>query len=311
MAYFIGAVNVNNVLAQQADKPMMITANAITASAVVAWRSSGSFASGVDETAAGFAASRVFDGFHHLQTKPTTLADPVYLLIDMSASAGSFDCVALIGHNFGEMATPVTVTMQIADDSAFTSSLRDVATKVDVLGKRAVWYSLGIPAGGSFESYSGVQYARLKIAGHDRVPAVGQLILGSRHQMSQRPDQPYDDAETHSDTVDFISQGGAVSRYARNVGRREFRPTWSPAGVDAFSLDDLATLRAWFAATAQGSKPFVYIDKPESEKEATGITRTAHYVLAQPSLTMPLEGPVLRKGSFVFVETSPFVLGES
>lgn len=314
MAYSTGSVSAGNQSAIAANKPLfMVSKTAAGMAQALArseWRTTGSFSSGSDQTATGYSTARSYDHFPAVETMPDNSTTPNYLIFDFGTPGIAFDSVAIVGHNFGSMLTTVSVDIEIANDTAFSSGLRTIGTIASMTAGRVCWLSLGIPAGASFEAYTGVQYARVKMTGIDRVPTIGQVVFGTRYQMSQRSNVPYDDQEFHSNVVDFVSQGGHLSRYVRHSGRRDFNLAWTPTGADAYGLDDLTTLRSWFAAIEYGSKPFLFIDQPEAEKHATGITKQAHYVTASPDLALPAKGPSERSGAFSFSEIAPFVSSE-
>ena len=314
--------------ALEADKPLMVPTNlAEHYQNSAEWRTGGSWATGSDDTATGYATARVFERFPSVQTKGTTAGTVHYLIFDLDTSttssvlgdAARFDTVAIINHNFGSL-TPgaghhAKVEVEVSNNSNFSSAYT-IAERDEIQDdRRLIFWSLGAPEGNSYEHYTDIRYLRLKITMSisTAAPSIGQVILGRRYQMSQRPNVPYDDQAFTSEVSDFSSTSGIVARYVRHAGRRKFAPTWNPTGADGFGLDDLTTLRDWFENCGYGSKPFLYLDKPHSERETalTGTTRIGHYCMASPALNIPAEGPVLRVAAFEFTESAPFVSGES
>jgi len=322
-----GSVSAGDQSAVAADKPLFIATNAAEfPQQTPQWRTGGNWASGSDDTAAGYSGRRAYDRQPQNQTKATTSGTTFYLLFDLHTTstdpsigeAATIDAVAVLNHNLGTLLTgadTATVSVQISETLSFTINYT-IASRAGInTDERIIFYNLGVPEGGSFETYTGVRYARLKIETTTSIipPSIGQVILGRRRQVSARPDVPYDDQALASNTTDFVSESGTITRYTRYSGGRTFAPTWTPTGSDAYSLDDVTTIRQWFEDCSYGSKPFLYVDKPHSERETsqTGITRSGHYVLAEPALEMPAEGPVLRNASLSFTEIAPFQTGET
>lgn len=327
MAYSKGTLTSGQTQALEADKPVMIATNlAEYPQNAAQWRTSGSWSSGSDDTAAGYGTARAADRFPNVQTKGSTAGTVHYLLFDLHTSATSstlgdaarFDTVAILNHNFGTL-TPggghyAKVEVEISNNADFSSEYT-IATRDQIqTDQRLIFWSLGAPEGNTYEHYTDVRYLRLKItmSTSTAAPSIGQVILGRRYQMSSRPNVPYDDQAFESQVADFAANSGVISRYVRNSGGRRFSPSWSPTGSDLFGLDDLTTLRDWFKNCGYGSKAFLYLDKPYSERETAlvGVTRSGHYVLAAPGLKMPAQGPQVRAAAFDFTEIAPFVSGE-
>ena len=325
MAYSKGNLGSAVIDAVKADKPVMIPTNlAEYPNAAAQWRTGGSWASGTDDTATGYGGRRAYDRFPSNQTKGTTAGTTFYLLFDLKTDAasvgdaGTFDTVAILNHNLGTLLTGVhtaQIDVEISNSSDFSSEYT-IASRANITtDKRIIFWNLGTPEGATYETYTAVQYARIKITTTTSIaaPSIGQVIFGKRYQMSQRSNVPYDDEHYQSEVADFISQSGNISRYKRNSGGRVFDLSFSPTGVDGFGLDDLSTLRDWFKNCDYGSKPFLFLDKPYSERETAldGVTRNGHYVISDPALNLTASGPSLREGAFSFRELAPFVAGES
>jgi len=325
VAYSLGTLSAAVQSALLADKPMMVPTNLAEFPQTAAqWRTAGSWASGSDDTATGYGGRRAYDRFPNSQTKGTTAGTTFYLIFDMHTTAatvgdaGTFDTVAILNHNLGTLlgaGETAAVSVEISDNSNFSSAY-EVANRTNITtDKRLIWWSLGVPEGTTYKTITGARYARVKITTSASIaaPSIGQVIFGRRYQMSQRSNVPYDDEQYQSTVVDFRSQGGVVSRYKRNSGGRVFEPSWNPTGSDGFGLDDVTTLRSWFKNCDYGSRPFLFIDKPYSERETafTSVTRAGHYVVADPALNMVASGPTLREAGFRFDEVAPFLSGES
>ncbi|MEK0431764.1 MAG: hypothetical protein RL139_1568 [Gemmatimonadota bacterium] len=317
MAYAIGTLSAGNQSAYLADKPLFLGRNALAYyNAAPQWRTGGSGTwAETDTTNSTWPTSLTYDRYQHIASRPAgSSASLFYLLLDLDSTAGeSIDSVAILGNNFCSYSgNTVTVTIQIADDSTFSSNVRTIATwtcNYSALGsQRLTCWNLG-PSGGAYEVYTSLRYARLRIQGSTNFssatpPEVSELILGRRRQMSAAPDEPWDPYGFESDVIDHRGGTGVDTRYTRVEARRHLRPTWTPSPSDRYSLDDAATVLALYRDTAHGTRPFLWCEAPYSSPFI------AQWMLASGGFSLPYVSVLQKSFGLDMMEQAPTVESE-
>ena len=96
MAYSFAEISATEQALRDADKPMLI-GQAIPVTPIFAgWNTTGYVASG-DSSATGYPASRAFDSFSHLNTKPTGTASAWFFVMQFPSPGIEFDWFGTIG----------------------------------------------------------------------------------------------------------------------------------------------------------------------------------------------------------------------
>jgi hypothetical protein len=283
MAYSSAALSANVLAAMAADKPLILGTNVLRdmAAADLQWRTTGSFSSGSSGTDTSYPTRRLYDGYVSLATRPSSAQNTWYLLMQWS-SAVAFDSICIIGHNFGAM----TVTLQVADDAAFTSNLVTLATwtLAGATLKRQTSFAL-THAGGSALKYSAVSYARLKFDGTSLRPEIAEILLGERRQLLHNPAEPWAPDDYHSEVSDVRTLGGQMTRYMWYRGQRRISAELST--YDTASATDLVTL--YTTDLAYGTKPFLWVDQPTTAPQKAFLM-----MLDDPDQSIPYDGPCER-----------------
>ena len=256
MAYSAADLSAADIASAAADKPIL-GALMVYAPTSKEWSAAGAF-SGADATAADSPARRAYDGFTDLITKPSSAAVTWYYLLDIIAAGVAIDFVAILGHNFGTI-TGLTVTLEIADNSEFTTNLLAIASMSPGTSNDRLIDLVLESGGGTARRYSAVQYARLKITGTSGTPEIGELILGQRCQMQYKPNRPYNPNLTAADSEGFRSKSGIKTTYIQNRGARRLIAGLTVSG--STKIDDVET---WWSNTRQGTQPFVWIEDPNT-----------------------------------------------
>jgi hypothetical protein len=305
-------VTAAELAARARDLPILVGSNAVEDyNALPRWSTTGSWASGSDVTAPAGPTRRVFDRRGTARSFPTLVpgAASYSLLFDLAEgtdAAHTIDTLAIWSDNFRALDADVTVYVDIANNSAFTTDLRtiaefDIGARGDV--ERLVSTDLG-PGGD--ERYTGVRWVRVRVTttavgGFTVVPEIGEVVLGRRRQCSAQPSTPYEEQGVEADVVDHESQSGASTRYVRWRGRRTFDIRWRLGG-DGDAIGFETTLREFWRESGDGTKVFAWIESPIDAPYAV------HFCAADPPvLSLPRQGPVERSSSFRFVEVAPFM----
>jgi len=255
MAYSAADVAAADRTLAAADCPML-GAQMVVSPNDAEWRQGGSWAAGSDESAAANPARWGYDGFTDLVTKPGTSQTTWYYLLSLSSSPITFDFVAILGHNFGTI-TGLTVSVEIANNNAYSTNLLEVTSfSPGTSNDRLVDLVLG---GATAQRYTSVPYVRLKITGTSGAPEVGELILGKRCQLQNKPDRPYDNAKLYQNAGYFVADSGVRQDYAWSRGARQLVATIPVTGATK-----IAEVRDWFDDTQQGTRRFVWVEDPNT-----------------------------------------------
>lgn len=299
MAYSFADLSATEIADAAADKPLLLGESVIAAAKAdgafaAEWSAAGSFA-GADITATGYPVARAYDRAWNTWTKPNAAATTHYLLFDLGATVAAFDHCIIGGHNFGTIGG-LTVSLEIANASTFATDLIELASwSPGSSNKRLVDLSLGHGVDAAPNVYSSVRYLRIKTTGGSHTPQIGEIILGRRRQVTNRPRLPYDPISADSEVADFESRSGITTRYTLNRGRVVLSPQFSTSATA-----DRTPFTSWWADCAQGTKPFVYIEEPQTTPGA------ARLMLTQPSFRMPAKTYNFRTIDLSMSEIGPF-----
>ena len=293
-----------------ADKPMLVSQSLVSPT-VARWNDAGTTTDAAT-TAADGPAVRAFDNIGSLQTKDTS-ADLTarYLVFDIGASSTiSFDTCLILNHNLNSGGFQ-TVSLEIADDAAFTSNLIEIfkytvsGTSDDRLlctNLNSAGGSSTYDANGTAQRYSGVRFVRVKItaaSGTARQAKIGEVWLGTRYQLQRNPDVPWNNKDEFSQVTEFKALSGLTRRYVHYRGQavRSFRASISASA-------EITVIENWFNGINEGTNPFLYIETPSSAAEAYLM------ILDNTALNFPLVGPFERVLSFSMTEQPPYLSRE-
>ena len=294
-----------------ANRPILLAKNALTTTGgSLEWNKNTGVFSETEYPDPLYPSNRALDGYAHLPAKPLQAAVNVWYLLMRADTSIAFDSMVILGHNFGDCAAAgVNVSLQIADDAAFSSNLETLTASNVTTNRRHVALSLDHDGSVSLadititqKRYTGVAYVRLRLASvnfsnFSSAPQIGEVILAKRWQLYQKPDEPWDDLQFRSSVSDAESKSGVITRYVRHAGRRVLS-----AGFTFATETHAAQLRNAYIEAAYGTKPIVWIDNPAS----TYPTQAALYGYLQPDLSIPYQGPYERTAQVEFTEVAPF-----
>jgi len=203
-------------------------------------------------------ALRAYDSLVGLATyhAAATTDDVWYYVLDLGTTV-TIDYAAIIGHNFGTIGG-VTITLEIANDGAFSSNLKTIATwTTPTTDNRLIELTLKHTGTDALE-YSGLQYARLKISkvGTNITPQIGELILGKQYQLQHRPANGFDPTSLHGESEIVRTSGGVVYKTLRYDRRFDLNATLTEK--DTNRVNDLIN---WYKNSGRG---FIWIWEPNS-----------------------------------------------
>jgi hypothetical protein len=278
------------------NKPVLVGSNVLRPELVnsMQWRQGGQWSAGTDETDADGQTKAAGDGYTGRKTYPDALQTTWYFMMKWTTTA-SFDCAAIIGHNFSGLAL-TTCQLQVADNTAFSTNLRTIASWTPGTStKRLVSLALDHDAGGA-RVYSGVEYARLKlVSGGSIRPRIGELILGTQVQLSFKPDDDYDPHGQVSGVALTESYSGVVSGVTHYRQRREL-----DAALTLHDSTEAAKVTTWWTDCRGGTRPFLWIDDPTSGPQSAALM-----AMPEPEARLPYESANVRSSRIKAVEQGP------
>ena len=295
------------------DKPMLVVQTA-SSPTDADWNTSGELdGSGDSQTAIAFPSVRAYDSIGSLPTKirsdsaPISAASPKYFNFEFF-TAISFDTLLIVGHNLNSQSF-TSVALELADNDAFSSNVIEIG-KYTISGttdNRILLTNLNSAGGsstyspsGTAQRYSSVQRARLKIIhSGSKTPAIGEIFLGTRHQLQRNPDVAWNNKDELSEVSEFKALSGLTRRYIQYRGQalRQFR-----ASIAASA--EITVIETWWDAIEEGTKPFVYIETPSTNAQAMLM------IMETPKLSFPLVGPSERVLAFNMIEQPPYLARE-
>lgn len=232
----------------------LLAAQAIPASpTTVKWVDSAQVGSGnigtwTNRAHASYPVARAYDGYPHLDTRTdATVSSTWYYAMDLGALT-EFDCLFLIGTNFGTLAL-TTVELQVADDNAFSTNLTTQAS-VTASDDRMIDLTM---VNGRITA----QYVWLKLSkGSSFTPQFGEMIIGRRRQLKNMPINPFDPTSLHDEVSRARSMGGVT--HSTVFHRRRFDLNLSLSTHEDTHTNNLIS---WFQNVRNS---FVWIWKPNT-----------------------------------------------
>ena len=219
----------------------------------------------------------------------------------------SFDTLIIAGHNFNSTGVS-NVQLQLSNNYNYSSGVIGPYESGALSGDndRIICTNLNSEDSGSYDAsgtaqrYSNVEWCRLVVTHSGNVtPEVGEIFLGTRHQLQRNPNVPWDDKAEFSQTTDFKALSGLVKRYVAYRGQA-IRTFVAPIA----SSDEITVIDNWWDGIEEGTKPFVYVETPSTSAKAYIM------VVDAPSLSFPLVGPFERVLSFDMTEQPPYLARE-
>jgi hypothetical protein len=255
------------------DKPLVGVRNVLDYATSITWTSS----AGVPRSDGN--ESRAHDGKTSLSTSPSVGAPNNHLQIVLSG-APAFDFFAVILDD--DPVGNINTRIDIADDAAYTVRLESNIGNDGGSSPRGSDLTLGDSGNAAPNSYSGVVYLRAVFSNvASFTPVLRELFIGSRVQLANHPERPYDEYNRSGNTAIHEAHSGSQERYVYSKGKRnvaaQLRPTTDQKAAD---LESIYTLSDY------GNAPLIWIQEPTTAPTDFNLM---HF--RDPSLQMPHVGP--------------------
>lgn len=255
----------------------------------VKWTKDGNPA-GTTYNLADFPPKYAMDHYGHLVTKPdASVPDTVWYFNFKVPTTASFECFAIIGHNFADISGGVDIELQIASDSAFTD---------DSILYTATNRTSAVRVGGIVPTTivsSGAVYGRLRLeANANFVPEIGELWLGEMIVINTIPTGPFDDRKRLTNREDQQSLSGVITSYSTSYLGSEWDFNFLIGNDTAREA-----LRDAYIESSGFKKLVLFFPDPEYTSDV--------YLAKGPSqLNLILNGPLIRNGDYALRESAPF-----
>ena len=334
MAVTVGTLASVEITAMAAGTPFFVGSNALRdRNAAAVWSLSGTWAdsapaglSNCDDAA--YPTRYLHDDVLYNVTRPSSDAvgeSTVYLLLDLDDAAGhAIDTAWLYLNNGTALGGDVDITLQVADNAAFSTNLRQLVT----WAANGVGKLIDVRLGGTYASpasYTTVRYARLmietaRVGGFEsgNLPEIGELVLGRRRCLARKPRLPWD-PEAEESAIDWFEADttGVVGGDVRWRRRGHWTLALRPNSTTGAGIDETANLRSLHDDTDGFTRPMLYVDEPTIAGETTGTTYVGHgdghFVFTpSPASIMPYLAAYqsAREAEIELIELPPFQSSE-
>lgn len=254
MAWTATALAAPETTARDAGRPILIGANLCDGRRPI-WSSDTGLYADTDRSAALAPAYLTCDRRASKQSYPGTADTPFYLVHDAFAAGSEFDCFALLNYESVGATFPVTLTIEIADNAAFTTNLTTLWTDVDPAARVV----------GLFTSrYTGSGYIRMRVgSAANFTPYVGEFWIGRRRQLWGRIKTGADRLGVTSTLAMSSAASSHQGASPMAIGRQDL-PINMHVMDNNSSLQDGTSLSSWWTEIGHGHKPFLWCDEPSS-----------------------------------------------
>lgn len=311
MAWSRASLSAAQIARTQLDKPIIAAEQVLRDGILGAkWVQASETWASADRSAAGYELTRLGSGMPSLISFPS-LTGPTVTTVRaiFSLDSVAFDCLGLF--NLSPLGFDHSITVQIADDSAFSSNVQTIASWTNVQPRRLASFDLihfDDPVISVFQRYSGVDWLRVTWTSASNLFAsglrLGELHLGRRRQMWVKSDVgEFDDFEMDGIASVFEAHGGDRWKYQAFGGRGVRRLAFRPHGGE--DIDQVSELREMWRECGYGRRPVMYCEKPN-----TVPNRAMMMSWEGDGFALPIEEYRNRTFSGVLMEQSPFLAEE-
>lgn len=311
MAWSRASLSAAQIAKCQADKPIIVAESCLAAGGFSGkWVQSAETWASTDRAAGGYGLERMGSGHPALISYPV-LTGPTVTTVRaiFSLTLAEFDAVGLF--NLAPLAFDQTITVQIADDSAFSSNVQTIASWSNVQPRRLASFDLihfDDPTTSVFQRYTDVDWLRVTWTSAFNFFSsgirLGELWLGKRRQMWLRSDVGgFDDFEMDGRASVFDAHSGDRWKYQAFGGRGVRRLRFRPHGAE--TIDQVSELRGMWKDCNYGGRSVMYCEKPNTEPNNAMVMS-----FEGDGLAMPIENYRNRTFDGVLVEQSPFLTAE-
>lgn len=295
-----------------ADLPVFVPTNILRTSTVdPEWRTSGSWASGSDQTNGSAYGWLAYDGKATTQTRPTTTGSytAISLLFDLTSSSGEtgqIDSIAILNHNYADIAQLTGVYVEIDTANDFATNNETIASWTSFDSQRLVTFTVS-DGTSSPRRLDSVQYLRIRhtfSSAPSVAPTLGEVIVGRRFQFASKGNVAFPEYPLHSMVSSHQSYSGVNTRHERYAGKFEASLSWTLGGALYSGIDRTANALGVVRRSNYGVYPVLYCEDP------TTSPRDSRLVYIGTDTNIMQMGPLHREVSFAFDEEPPFLEAE-
>ena len=260
MVYLLGSYSSDEVSAFNSDNPLIVSYNVLRDAIDARWTEFGS-QTDADLTSPVHYAYRSYDGRAISPTRAQVSGlGTIYFNVQIPPS--TIDTMALL---FLRAFSPSTVTVEIADDAAFTSNVATFAGPFTT--------ETGLPrvvrsfAGSRYDDVEFIRIEFVKDAGQwnsSNFPQLAEFVLGMGRVLGVGWDYGSDIDPIYVEAAEFEARSGDRTRYIAHRGRHSVKHSQVLSAENFSGLDDVATVRAISDETRGHTLPLLYIPRPSS-----------------------------------------------
>jgi hypothetical protein len=293
----LAAYGSGEVEAYNNDSPVIVGHNVLRDVIDARWNVAGT-QTDTDVTSSGSPARRAWDG--RLTRSTNFLGTETTIYFNIRIPPSTIDTSLVV---FGAGFVSSTITIQIADDAAFTTNVITFdGPLLQQTGCRIVRSYLG-------SRYDDVEYVRIRfvndVGSFINSPQIVEWFLGRGRVMSQWWSFGDDASPLRSSVVDNKTIQGDRSRYPHYHSRHVASHSQTLSRNANIALDDVATVRTLLTESRSFTRPILYIPRPASD-------------LSRAMVGFPRDGLDLAQNSFEtygydfeFLEQPPFYENET
>lgn len=298
----------DELAAKAADLPFFVPYNVLRNSTVTPeWRTSHVWASGSDQTNGAAYGWLAYDGKGGTQTRPTTTGSytSISLIFNMTPSSGAtgqIDTIAILNHNFADIAQLTAVTASVATGSDWTGQ-EDIASWSSFDSQRLISVSVSDGTTDPKRLHS-VQYFRIHFAFSSApsiAPALGELWVGRRYQFTSKGRRDFPRYSFGGRVESHETLNGDITKHELFAGRYEASISWTLGGTLYSGIDQVANALSVIRRSSYGSHPVLYVESP------TDDVRGCRLVHIGSDTSIIQTGPLSHEVTFDMTENPPFL----
>jgi len=280
MAYTVTQKSASSTALLEADYPIILTTNVIPDSTQLP-RLDSDFSYGADEADSDFPTINSYNGYTHscTQLSSDNTSCEYYSHLDSETVDTIF-----VAMDSNITVNPTYSRIVIADNSAMSTNTNVILYKVPGGSYPRYIYPFK-NVGGTYNEVSSLIYWYYdQRYGSSVRHRFIEVWLGLRIQLSRKPLRPIDLKRNVVINKDFISNGGIITRYSFNQGRRR-----TVLKFNTGNQTELSQYESIWTQSNNGMNPIVFCEKPYSEPYNVGL-----YKIVNDKYEALLKGPFER-----------------
>lgn len=255
-----------------------------------------------------------YDGSMARRTQPGAAFAGTSFGFVFQLTPGTFDTIAILSHNLGNIGAAYTIAVIIADAADFSLGFKQILFLLNRTStSRIVSINLKHDALPNPQRYTsaGNWWMRIAISSAATyVPMIGEVYVGQRLQLGERMDEPNKQEQYRDEAVDFWSKSKAgFTRYRRAKGQRIYEGTHTIIDPADFSR----ARQMYTDGVLFNSAPVLFIEDPSQANETEPAQLGAGLWMVPPAgfVAPYTNGPQERQLDLSFEEIAPFALSNN